>query len=59
MLWDPGAYPEPPLSGKISWRVTQPQREPKTEEERSQAGKVQALSDKIRRALEEKKRGHA
>ena len=23
-LWDPGAYPEPPLSGRITWRVTQP-----------------------------------
>lgn len=23
-LWDPGAFPEPPLSGKITWRVTQP-----------------------------------
>jgi len=23
-LYDTGAYPEPPLSGKITWRVTQP-----------------------------------
>ncbi len=23
-LYDPGAYPAPPLSGKITWRVTQP-----------------------------------
>jgi len=56
MLYDPGAYPEPPLSGKITWRVTQPQREPKTEEERSQAGKVQALSERIQKALKEKRR---
>jgi tetrahydromethanopterin S-methyltransferase subunit A len=56
MLYDPGAYPEPPLSGKITWRVIQPEREPKTEEERIQAGKVQALSERIREALEEKRR---
>jgi tetrahydromethanopterin S-methyltransferase subunit A len=55
-LYDPGAYPEPPISGKITWRVTQPQREPKTEEERSQAGKAQALSDRIKKALEERRR---
>jgi tetrahydromethanopterin S-methyltransferase subunit A len=56
MLHDPGAYPEAPLSGKITWRVIQPEREPKTDEERQQAEKVQSLSDRIRRALEEKKR---
>ena len=27
-LYDPGAYPEPPLSGRITWRVTQPWAEP-------------------------------
>jgi len=59
MLCDPGVYPEPPLSGKITWRVIQPEREPKTEEERRQAGKVQTLSDRIRKALQEKKRGGA
>ena len=26
MLYDPGAYPAGPLSGKITWRVTQPER---------------------------------
>ncbi|MFH0872261.1 MAG: hypothetical protein V1878_07195 [bacterium] len=58
MLYDPGAYPEPPLSGKITWRVIQPEREPKGEEEWRHAGKVQALSERIREALdlEEKRR---
>ncbi len=28
MLGDPGAYPEPPLGDRITWRVTQPWAEP-------------------------------
>ncbi len=32
-LYDPGAYPEPPLSGKLTWRVFQPWAEPEGEEE--------------------------
>jgi tetrahydromethanopterin S-methyltransferase subunit A len=57
MLCDPGAYPEPALVGKITWRVTQPEREPKTAEERAQREKLQALMERIKRAAEEKKRG--
>jgi tetrahydromethanopterin S-methyltransferase subunit A len=55
MLHDPGAYPEPPLSGKITWRVTNPEREPKTKEEQSQAEKLKALMERVRKAVEEKK----
>lgn len=50
MLSDPGAYPEPPLSGKITWRVTQPEREPKSEKERMQAEKLRELMDRVRKA---------
>jgi tetrahydromethanopterin S-methyltransferase subunit A len=57
MLHDPGAYPEPPLSGKITWRVTNPERQPKDEKERSQAEKLKALMERIRKAVEEKKHG--
>ena len=32
-LSDPGAYPEPALRGKITWRVADPQQQLKTEEE--------------------------
>ena len=56
MLHDPGAYPEPPLCGKITWRITHPEREPKTQEERQQAGRVKEISERIRRAAEEKRR---
>jgi thioredoxin type arsenate reductase len=33
-LFDPGAYPEPPLSGKLTWSVTKPWSEPEDEKER-------------------------
>ena len=55
MLSDPGAYPEPPLSGKLTWRVTNPQREPKSEEERVQKDKLQQLMDRVKRAAERKR----
>jgi len=54
-LHDPGAYPEPPLSGSITWRVTHPEREPKTEEERAQTDKLQAIMERVRKAVEEKR----
>ena len=54
MLCDPGAYPEPPLCGKITWRITHPEREPKTQEERQQAGRVKEISERIRSAAEKK-----
>lgn len=55
VLHDPGAYPEPPLSGKLTWRVTNPQREPKSEEERVQKDKLQQLMDRVKRAAEGKR----
>jgi len=55
MLNDPGAYPEPPLSGKLTWRVTHPQREPKSQEERVQKDKLQQLMDRVKRAAQRKR----
>jgi tetrahydromethanopterin S-methyltransferase subunit A len=62
-LYDPGAYPEPPLSGKITWRVTQPWAEPKDEAERAAKQKameliekLKARGDRLRMEREEKKR---
>jgi tetrahydromethanopterin S-methyltransferase subunit A len=57
-LCDPGAYPEPPLSGKITWRVTQPEKEPKTPEEREQKAKLQDMMARIRNAVEKKHKGN-
>jgi len=55
-LFDPGAFPEPPLSGTITWRVTHPEREPKSEEERHQKAKLHALMDRVKKTVEAKKR---
>ena len=54
-LHDPGAYPEPPLSGKITWRVTHPEREPTSEEEQRQVEKLQSLMERIKKSVEDKK----
>jgi len=53
-LYDPGAYPEPPLSGKITWKVTRPSEEPKSDEERTQKEKIKTLIELVRKAAEEK-----
>ncbi len=53
-LWDPGALLKPPLSGKITWRITHPEREPKTEEERRQRERGQQLLGWVKKRLEKK-----
>ena len=58
-LYDPGAYPEPPLSGKITWRVKDPFREPKSQEDKQAAEKIRALSERIRKSVEEKRQQEA
>ena len=55
VLHDPGAFPEPPLSGKLTWRVTHPEREPKTGEERAQKEKLQSLMERVKRTVEMKR----
>jgi tetrahydromethanopterin S-methyltransferase subunit A len=54
-LHDPGAFPEPPLSGKITWRISNPAVEPKTEQERNQKDKLRAMMEQVRTAVEAKK----
>jgi tetrahydromethanopterin S-methyltransferase subunit A len=56
-LCDPGAYPDPPLSGKITWKITDPQREPKNDEERGKIDSLRALMERIRKSVEARKRG--
>jgi tetrahydromethanopterin S-methyltransferase subunit A len=51
-LHDVGAYPERPISGRITWRVTDPSREPKSDEERAGYERLRALMDRVRRATE-------
>jgi tetrahydromethanopterin S-methyltransferase subunit A len=54
LLHDPGAYEEPPISRRITWRVLDPAREPKSDEERNQVERVRALMDRVKRAVEER-----
>lgn len=52
LLHDIGAYGEPPINGRITWRVTDPSREPKSENERAAAERIRALVDRVRKAAE-------
>ena len=56
-LHDPGAFPQPPLSGTITWRVSQPDREPKSDAERQQTQKLEDMMARISRAVETKQGG--
>ena len=47
-LYDPGAYPDPPLSGRITWRVTQPWAEPASERERKALERVRQMIETLR-----------
>lgn len=57
-LFDPGAFPAPPLSGGITWRISQPWAEPADEREREALRKTQELMQKLRELQEKKKREH-
>lgn len=54
-LHDPGAYPEPPLSGRLTWRVTNPYTAPKDETERQQRENLKEMMARIKRASEKKR----
>ncbi len=47
-LVDPGAYPEPALDSRLTWRVTQPWLEPEDEGEVAAKQKVEALIERLR-----------
>lgn len=48
LICDQGAYPEPPLSGKLTWRVFQPWAEPEEEGERQALEKAKELMERLR-----------
>jgi len=55
-LYDPGAYPEPPLSGRITWRVTQPWwTEPEDEKEREALRRMKELMEQLRVRAKERR----
>ena len=49
ILCDPGAYPEPPLSGSILWKVTQPWCEPENDCERDAKQKAFDLMERLKK----------
>jgi hypothetical protein len=51
---DIGAYPEPPIGGKITWRVTQPWAEVLDENERDAKKKAQELMERLRARAKDK-----
>jgi tetrahydromethanopterin S-methyltransferase subunit A len=48
-LFDPGAFPEPPLSGKLTWTVTQPWAEPGDDGERAAKKKALELIERLKK----------
>jgi tetrahydromethanopterin S-methyltransferase subunit A len=48
LLHDMGAYPEPPLSGKLTWRVTQPWAEILDDKEREGQRRAKELMERLR-----------
>ena len=53
-LCDLGAYSEPPLSGKITWRVTQPWAEPEDEKDREALEKVKKQMELLKARMSKK-----
>jgi tetrahydromethanopterin S-methyltransferase subunit A len=53
-LYDLGAYSEPPLSGKITWRVTQPWAEPEDEKDREALEKVKKQMELLKARMSKK-----
>jgi tetrahydromethanopterin S-methyltransferase subunit A len=47
-LYDPGAYPEPPVGARVTWRVTQPWAEPPSESERRALERAKDLLQLLR-----------
>jgi len=50
-LYDVGAYPAAPLSGKITWKITNPAYAPKNEQEQKALEKMQKLIKKLRKRV--------
>ena len=55
-LFDPGAYPKSPLSGKITMRVTQPWIDPHDEKEREAVEKAKALIERLKKKTRDNSR---
>lgn len=56
-LYDPGAFPEPALSGRITWRVTQPWAEPLDERGREAVKKARELIQRLKARTKKQEQG--
>jgi len=54
-VYDIGAYPEPPLSGRITSRVMEPWKQPQSEQERQAAKKMWEWVERVKRKQQEGK----
>ena len=57
LLSDPGAFPEAPISGRITWRIMQPWAEPADDQEREALRKTQELIRRLQESAGKKKNG--
>lgn len=48
-LWDPGAFAEQGLSGRITWNITQPWSLPEDDSEQQALEKAQAMVERLRK----------
>ena len=55
-LYDIGAYPEGPISAKLTWRVTNPVFEPKDESERKQKEGFMKRMEEIKKKVQAKRK---
>jgi hypothetical protein len=53
-LYDMGAYPEEPLSGQITWRVTMPWAQPEDEKEKEALERAKELLRKLTEKYKQK-----
>lgn len=56
LVHDPGAYPEAPLSGKITWPVTQPWYGPVDQRGREALAKARALIERLKERTQRRNR---
>jgi tetrahydromethanopterin S-methyltransferase subunit A len=53
-LYDSGAYPEPPIGGKITWRITQPWTIPEDDSEAEAVKKAKEMMEQLRKRSKNK-----
>ncbi len=53
-IFDIGAFPEPPISGTLAWKVTQPWSESKDENERFASQKALELIEHLKKRQDKK-----